>query len=483
MKLRWRLVLALIVASILPLFPLMISVRSVVDLGVNTLAPDEFGKGLKEAIHLARIYLSEQQENQENKLALIKKIDFGSISSIYPNLDSLETLYVKDKGDWYYLSADGMKPGTPNYFQQDVSFEKIPEFIACEAKKGLRTYRLEKKISPEVLEIANVVRAASAGWTIRSGERKRVINSLLGTYLVIYFVSILIAIVAGLVVIIPATRRIDNLIGIAEAVRSGDENARSLDKKGGEIGQLATTFNLMVDRLARSRRKAAEMEKMAAWRETARVLAHEIKNPLTPIQLSVQQISDSYTGDDELFARNLATTREIVDEEIESLRKLVREFSEFARAPKLELEEIRPIVVINDIISLYGDRLTSKINDSGNSFYLDREKLKRALINLLDNALAATGEESNIQLLFTEKEHLIEIVIEDNGTGVPDDEKETVFEPYYTTKSTGVGLGLPIVKTTIDQHGGEILLDDSESLGGARFTIKIPYSYPSEDVD
>lgn len=102
MKLRWRLVLALIIASLIPLFPLMLNVRSTVDQGVNTLAPDEFGEGLKEAIHLARIYLAEQEYTLNNKLEFIKNINLEKLHTVYGNLDSLETLYVKNKGRWFF---------------------------------------------------------------------------------------------------------------------------------------------------------------------------------------------------------------------------------------------------------------------------------------------------------------------------------------------------------------------------------------------
>jgi len=471
MKLRWRLVFALAIASLLPIVPLILSMNSVVNLGVSTLAPKEIGSGLREGILLVRQYLNDTKNSQENKLNIISKLNDNNLLRI--KLDSLETLHYYDGKDWYKISY-GKKllsfPSAPT----TNSFEKIPESIIVEKQSYGKKWRLEKHLSQEVIESANLLQQASAGWTLRSSERDRVVSSLIGTYLVTYSIAIIFSIIAGLIVIIPATKRIENLSKVAESVRSGDESARSTDVKGGEIGHLANTFNLMVDRLSESRKKAAEMEKMAGWRELARVLAHEIKNPLTPIQLSVQQISDSYTGDDDKFARNLAVTREIVDEEVESLRKLVKEFGEFARAPKLELELSSPFKMIKDISSLYGSSIGNDIIEDNKNTLIDSEKLKRAIINLLDNALAAAGKNGSILLSYSMNESSFSIVVDDSGPGIDEEKREKIFEPYFTTKKTGVGLGLPIVKTTCEQHGGTISIEKSSLLGGARFLIEIP---------
>lgn len=256
-------------------------------------------------------------------------------------------------------------------------------------------------------------------------------------------------------------------------VGEGEENLRAREGGGGEVAKLASTFNLMIERLDTSRRKAAEMEKMAAWRELARVLAHEIKNPLTPIQLSVQQITDEYHGNDERY-EELSTTREIVDEEIESLRKLVREFSDFARAPQLELAMESPEDLARDLDSFYGKRVNLTMDTVPPEMLFDREKLKRALINLLDNALHAAGDDGEVQLSLKQEGETLLWAVEDSGSGIEEERREEVFEPYVTSKRSGVGLGLPVVRSVAREHGGEVILDQSVMLGGARFRIYMP---------
>ncbi|MBD3165001.1 histidine kinase, partial [bacterium] len=251
------------------------------------------------------------------------------------------------------------------------------------------------------------------------------------------------------------------------------------DRSGNdEIAVLADSFNRMLDRLAKSRALAADMEKKAAWRELARVLAHEIKNPLTPIQLSVQQLADSYTGEDERFAKTLATTKEIVNEEVDTLRKLTREFSEFARAPRIEPEENSVEELVHELEQFYAGRLEVTIIESIPVLVFDREKVKRALINLVENALSMTTTDESVLLTVMREDETIVLDIEDDGPGVPQDQREKVFEPYYTTRRSGVGLGLPIVRTTAEQHGGRVSCLEGQHRKGARFRFTLPMHPP-----
>lgn len=487
MKIRWRLVIALAIAGLLPLLPLMWTVRTAVGTGASALAPQETGAALRVGLDMARAALQRQQAETEARLELIRKIASAPPADTKPlpqgALKEGESLFCSLLGKWHVYDNGAWYPSDPPEVQSTDEFDEIPREVVAEATDFGTVWRLISPYDRAFLERASQLQRAAADWAVRSLERNRLISSLVGTYLITYLLAMLLAIGAGLSVVVPATRAIEELTRVAEAVREGDEDRRAYITSYGEIGKLATTFNLMLNRLDESRRKAAEMEKMAAWRELARVLAHEIKNPLTPIQLSVQQLSDSYRGEDDKFGSMLATTREIVDEEIESLRQLTREFSEFARAPQLTPADMTPSSLLKDLASLYGDRLQAVSNEAEFTVFWDREKLKRALINLLDNGLAAAGVDGTMRLTYLHENQCSTFVVEDSGPGVPADQVSKIFEPYFTTKRTGVGLGLPIVRTTCEQHGGSIALDRSEELGGARFTIRVPdrATVPSPD--
>lgn len=476
MKLRWRLVLALVLAGLLPLIPLLFVVQSSVSLSADSLAPEEIGDALGSAVDFSRKLLAEKQKTiRQQVVACSKKIPLpGNEGDFTTELDSSQTLYVHVADDWFRLKGDGWVYGSPDITSDELSFRGYPTKLSAEVEKRGVLWRMEQTIAPDLIQRAQKMQAVRADWTLRTLDRDRLMLSLVLTYVFFYLGAVLISILAAIFVIVPETRRIEELAQVMVKVGEGEENLRAREGGGGEVAKLASTFNLMIERLDTSRRKAAEMEKMAAWRELARVLAHEIKNPLTPIQLSVQQITDEYHGNDERYEELLSTTREIVDEEIESLRKLVREFSDFARAPQLELAMESPEDLARDLDSFYGKRVNLTMDTVPPEMLFDREKLKRALINLLDNALHAAGDDGEVQLSLKQEGETLLWAVEDSGSGIEEERREEVFEPYVTSKRSGVGLGLPVVRSVAREHGGEVILDQSVMLGGARFRIYMP---------
>jgi two-component system nitrogen regulation sensor histidine kinase NtrY len=220
-------------------------------------------------------------------------------------------------------------------------------------------------------------------------------------------------------------------------------------------------------------------QKVAAWREVARRLAHEIKNPLTPIQLSAERLRRHFT-DAPSGARALVDecTTTIVGE-VESLKGLVDEFSQFARmpTPRTVPTDLRELIV--NTLALY-DGLFTEVNiqhqfaDTG-PVRLDPEQMRRVIINLVDNAVEAMERRGNISVETQgdKPNHLVRIIVADNGPGIPASEREKLFLPYYSTKRRGSGLGLAIVRRIIAEHGGNIDVGDNVPRG-TRFTIELP---------
>jgi len=221
-------------------------------------------------------------------------------------------------------------------------------------------------------------------------------------------------------------------------------------------------------------------QKVAAWREVARRLAHEIKNPLTPIQLSAERMRRHFAG-------RPASDRELVDEcaativgEVESLKGLVDEFSQFARMPSPRTVPTDVAALLTDTLALYDGifaevTITRRFAAGLPLVRLDVEQIRRVIINLVDNAIEATERKGEIvvETAIDETNKVVRIVVADQGPGIPASEREKLFLPYYSTKRRGSGLGLAIVRRIIAEHGGSIEVGDNTP-HGTRFTIELP---------
>jgi two-component system nitrogen regulation sensor histidine kinase NtrY len=221
-------------------------------------------------------------------------------------------------------------------------------------------------------------------------------------------------------------------------------------------------------------------QKVAAWREVARRLAHEIKNPLTPIQLSAERLKRH-------FADAPSGARALVDEctgtivgEVESLKGLVDEFSQFARMPAPKTTPTDLGELIDGALSLYNGIFTdvqfeTRLGKNLPRVRIDPEQIRRVIINVVDNAIEAIDRQGHITIEtgHDEPNHLVRVVVADDGPGIPPDERDKLFLPYYSTKRRGSGLGLAIVRRIIAEHGGTIEASDNEPTG-TRFTIELP---------
>ena len=219
-------------------------------------------------------------------------------------------------------------------------------------------------------------------------------------------------------------------------------------------------------------------QRMAAWREVARRIAHEVKNPLTPITLSAQRLKRKYS---EILHEPIfdECTKTIIDH-VELIQNLVNEFSSFARFPTANPKPCKLLPIIEETVALYKEghpevQFSIHTNDTIPTLNLDRQQIKQAMINLVDNAIAAIRQQGFVALsLFHDKEsNNVRIEVADNGSGISDEVKRRLFEPNFSTKKTGMGLGLTIVSTIINDHHGTIRIQDNEPRG-ARFIVELP---------
>jgi two-component system, NtrC family, nitrogen regulation sensor histidine kinase NtrY len=325
---------------------------------------------------------------------------------------------------------------------------------------------------------------------------KEDIQGYLWAFTALLGITIALAIAVGSLLARGVAARLGELARATESVASGDLSIRVSEAGSDEITALSRAFNRMLGEVEASRARIEYLQRISAWQEMARRLAHEIKNPLTPIQLGVQEIHRRYQGSDEQFRSLLDTTLEIVEDEVGTLRRLVSEFSDFARLPQAKLEDADLTEFLAEqrrqveapegqagdelsVIRLAGSHPSFEwqIPETTAEVSIDRQMLRRVLLNLIQNAADALAEAKiqapKIKVSLSRHQELFAIDVEDNGPGIPPVMREVIFDPYVTTKHTGTGLGLAIVKKIAIEHGGMITADTS-SLGGARLRLTVP---------
>ncbi len=361
--------------------------------------------------------------------------------------------------------------------------EAPPNLVALPAPGGApRLLELTFGISRDVYSNFLALRAAM--------EQERDLDRLLPVVLPRIFHGLGVALVAvlalaaalGLLIARRATGRVATLSEAARRVGEGDLTVRVAPRGSDELDDLGRAFDRMVAELGEARSRLVYLQKVSAWQEVARRLAHEIKNPLTPIQLAVQELASKYRGGDPGFERLLATAQEILTEEVGAIRRLVDDFSAFAKLPKVEPLPLDLGQLVDDFARAHPEWQEAievdhptRVDALG-----DRMLIRRLLANLIENAVqaaAAAGRKPIVRIgvaLSIDKREAC-LAVEDNGPGVDPGARERIFDPYVTTKEHGTGLGLAIVRKIVLDHGGDVRVAETPSaLGGARFVVTLP---------
>lgn len=261
-------------------------------------------------------------------------------------------------------------------------------------------------------------------------------------------------------------------------VRFGKYNQQISYNKDDEIGALVADYNDKLEELEFAAQQLAQSERESAWRDMAKQVAHEIKNPLTPMKLSVQQLLRSFDPNDPNAQIKLTKVSNSLVEQIDALTKIANEFSNFAKMPRPNEEEVDIVQVISNVVEVFQQAEGAAIELSGLELLIiqvDKDQMIRVFNNLIKNAIQAISEENEglIQIRIQVENEKLCIEVEDNGIGIPDDQRSKIFTPYFTTKSTGTGIGLAMVKQIILNHRGTIYFDSVVNFG-TTFFIEIP---------
>lgn len=243
-----------------------------------------------------------------------------------------------------------------------------------------------------------------------------------------------------------------------------------------EIGKLIDSYNGMIDELEQSAVKLARSEREQAWREMAKQVAHEIKNPLTPMRLSVQSFERKFDPKNPGMEEKVKEYSNTLIQQIDTLSSIASAFSNFADMPAQQNETIDVVKIVKLALDIFNEGyIHFKTEETEIVAKLDRTQLIRIVTNLVKNAIQAVPDVAvpRIMVSLSSEENNIKISVEDNGIGIADDLKEKVFEPKFTTKSSGMGLGLGMVKNIVESYKGKIYFSSQFEMGTI-FTVEIP---------
>jgi two-component system nitrogen regulation sensor histidine kinase NtrY len=279
------------------------------------------------------------------------------------------------------------------------------------------------------------------------------------------------------------TRPIVQLARAAQNVAAGHWDTRVDVRGGDEVAQLGESFNRMTAELLAQRERLVQTERVAAWRELARRLAHELKNPLFPLQLTVENLMRARTQSPEQFDEVFRESSSTLLAEISNLKAIIGRFSEFSKMPNPQWQAVQVNAILRGALKLYQAQLQApgrtpiacklELDESLGTIAADPDLLHRALSNLVLNAMDAMPNGGTLSLRTRRDDSRVIIEVADTGSGLTREECERIFTPYYTSKQHGTGLGLAIVQSVVSDHGGRISVQSEPGLG-TTFVIELP---------
>ncbi len=308
-------------------------------------------------------------------------------------------------------------------------------------------------------------------------------RQIVSTAMLVGGIGILVAIIASLWFAARVTRPVVSLAEAARRVAAGDLNAKVEVESTDELGELAASFNHMTEDLAQQKSRTVQAERVAAWRELARRLAHELKNPLFPLQVTVENLLRAKQKSPEIFEEVFHEGTATLLAEINNLKTIIGRFSEFSRMPQPRCQPLQINDVVKSVLRVFQAQLQEKnqisvrleLADGLPEISADADLLHRALQNLMLNAIDAMPQGGQLAISTAGRDGWIQVSVSDTGSGLTTEECDRIFTPYYTTKQHGTGLGLAIVQSVISDHSGKISVESTKEKG-TTFRIELPYA-------
>ncbi len=456
-----KILISLLLVSIIPLILLASYFKNISDEKNKNAINYKLGKRADNVEAYLNSYLNASALNTQAVFDKATK-DLGINYSVYEN----ENLIYSSEGNYYRI-------------------ELLPLLLNPNALLALSKYDMQEIILEEKIDnykfnsLYHKYNIAGLSYTINvsdlfnnyqlplSGIELNVF--LFGTYsLAIILIIILSTFLANQI-----SSPIEKLTKATRSVGSGDMDIQLKNVESGEVKELVDGFNLMVRELKRNQIELAEVERESAWREMAKQVAHEIKNPLTPMKLAVQHLVAAHNDKSEKYNSIFEKVTTTIINQIDTLKNIASEFSSFAKMPSINLEKINIVEVVNKTVNLFIEEdceinVTPKIGSI--TISSDKEQFQRMIINLIRNSIQAKANKIDIFLLQTAT--IASVVINDNGEGINNKIIKNIFDENFTTKKNGMGLGLALTKRFLNQTNGKIFIEKT-SVDGTSIKIEI----------
>jgi len=372
----------------------------------------------------------------------------------------------------------GIKDAIPN----NLSLQKVSQLKSSDNSRIFEIIE-DKKINIEtsytyILDsTANRIGILKLEFNQDNTVQEYELREFLTRLIIVYFFMFLIAIMLAYFLSSYITRSIKSITDKMKRTRLNERNEKIvLNSASAEIGILVDGYNNMIDELEESAVKLATSEREQAWREMAKQVAHEIKNPLTPMRLSVQSFERRFDVNDPNIKEKLKEYSNTLIQQIDVMSSIAAAFSDFAKMPKQRKETIEIIGVVKMALDIFNEEYVSFYPIEKELYVnLDKTQLIRIVTNLIKNATQAVEEEKKPKIdvkVFCKKEKIF-IEVSDNGKGIKQEVEHLIFEPKFTTKTSGMGLGLPMIKNIIEAYDGSINFISIEGKGTV-FTVILP---------
>ncbi|MGY5354928.1 sensor histidine kinase [Wenyingzhuangia sp. IMCC45467] len=310
-----------------------------------------------------------------------------------------------------------------------------------------------------------------------NSQEEEELTSFLNRLFVVYGVMLLLAVAFAYFLSSYITR---SLKSISDKIQETKllQNNQKIDTKDStpEIASIVDAYNQMIDELEESAEKLAKSEREQAWREMAKQVAHEIKNPLTPMKLTVQSFERTFDPNAEGIREKVKDYAQMLTQQIDVMSSIATSFSDFARMPQKNIERVDMVKTVKSAIDIFYENDIDFHSEKEEIYLnLDKNQITRVINNLVKNATQATDgvKEPKIEVKLVETESQVALIVKDNGKGISEEDKDLIFEPKFTTKTSGMGLGLPMVKNIAETYGGTVSF--SSVVGyGTEFKITFP---------